>query len=323
MAQLNQDTRWSIQLDHLSLATLKSILKAKNYSTTAGCKKPYLRQCVERVEKGLMQYKRYTTKDLHQFLQDRNVLPGSDDWNISRAEVIKLLEVADNNLHFVRFMDLPTEIRSMVYDYAINTNTIAGIDRPDKPLLMPDLPALSQVSRLVRMECLDLFYKTARFPLFIWPFRRRSHDYPSRYMILGPGSHVFLRCTEDRNVRSIRHFELFIGTFDHSLASPHTIMVVQIFLKTKSVVVLSHNPAALGSGSRDLGGWHLNEKSIAVAIGQRNESLMGYLETLATKAGSFTGHQIYTFCKDIQLGVLHDSNLMFHYLSLRLLIDIV
>lgn len=134
---------------------------------TANCKTSYLRQCVEKVEKGLLQYKRYTTNDLHQFLRDRNVLPGNGDWTISRANVIKLLEVADNNLRFVRFMELPPEIRSIIYDYAMNTNTVAAIERPDTSLLIPDLPALSHVSRLIRIESLDRFYKTKRFPLSI------------------------------------------------------------------------------------------------------------------------------------------------------------
>lgn len=327
MSHNRKDGRWAIKVNHLSYTDMKLIVKTRNYALFPDSRPNYLRHCVQNIARGLLQYKRYPTNDLHWFLQDRNTRYRRDSRNLGRTDVIKLLEVADDNPHFDRFMELPLEVRCMVYEYS--KSTMSAIADSESCFKTPTLPALSQVSHLVRFESLEVFYRTKHFPLFIlFPSWERARNYPALLPILAPHSHVFLRCTETRDIRSSRHFQLFVGAFDRTTHSPHPNMVVLISTKSKSVVAFSNiiirdNEMSAGFEESGLTFSQYNRANGNERLSGRRSELRRYMDTLALKAGSLTGRQICDFCEGIQTELMGENYRLFRSFPLRLLIQLI
>lgn len=68
-----------------------------------------------------------------------------------KAEIIALMEVADDDCMFARFLYLPPELRNRIYQ--LHFETFEALSRPSPP-------PLSKVSRQLRQETLVLFFQT-------------------------------------------------------------------------------------------------------------------------------------------------------------------
>ena len=69
---------------------------------------------------------------------------------------MEILEEADENMGFERLLDLPPELRVLIYGFYFDSLP---------KLREPVQPPLSQVSRLLRQESLPVFYSTCTFKL--------------------------------------------------------------------------------------------------------------------------------------------------------------
>ena len=74
-----------------------------------------------------------------------------------KAKLIDRLERMDKKATF-RFMDLPPELRHVVYDYVL----VASL-----PLSRPDQPPITRTCRTIREESIPLFYRLNRFVITV------------------------------------------------------------------------------------------------------------------------------------------------------------
>jgi hypothetical protein len=78
-------------------------------------KKPDLIYHSERLERKLICYADCKLDQLRTFAKDRGIVQLSVD-SKSRNELTRMLMTADDGLKFERFLDLPAELRSSVYE---------------------------------------------------------------------------------------------------------------------------------------------------------------------------------------------------------------
>lgn len=70
---------------------------------------------------------------------------------VNRAMCVRLLDQAEKSRTFPRFMDLPTELRELIYAFSL---------QPTMSTFGTQQPAISRVSRTVRVESLPVFYSS-------------------------------------------------------------------------------------------------------------------------------------------------------------------
>lgn len=103
-----------------------------------------------RRERGLVDYDRYDVKDLKVFASGRG-LTGVPK-RASKTTLKQILDEADDNMVFSRFMDLPPELRLTIYNLHLNSFSLRTPARAAQP-------PITKVSRSIRQETLPLFYR--------------------------------------------------------------------------------------------------------------------------------------------------------------------
>lgn len=99
-------------------------------------------------------YDSCTDDEVRTFAIDRGLAPANA--KLSRRTLIKRLRDKDMSPSFSRFIDLPPEIRTIVYELYMS-------DFTGKSLSCPTSTPITRVSRMLRSESLPLFYRTATF----------------------------------------------------------------------------------------------------------------------------------------------------------------
>lgn len=142
-------------------------------------------------------YLKYTVKDLTMFVETRGIESLVPKPRLKRA-FISVLTEADANWTF-RFLDLPPELRTMIYEFAMVAEPASNHHR-SKP------PALTRVSRLVRRESIPIFYKDA--PLLVAYRTSPKHtrlaghiDVSMRTLEISPYDKKLLERIGDDNIR--------------------------------------------------------------------------------------------------------------------------
>jgi len=105
------------------------------------------------------EYANHTETDLHAMIVRRGLESQVEDVH-SRKQMLTTIIQYDRQT-FPRFLDLPSELRNMVYEYA----SIANRDKvgPRAP------PAIVRSSRLLRSEALPVFFDCNVFEIRLWP----------------------------------------------------------------------------------------------------------------------------------------------------------
>ena len=167
-------------LDLLNLAADDGIDERHVNFCSGDWSRTILAKLVERAYKGQPLYEHLGSDTLKEHLLLRNIpeppyrfegkrrsAEARDvEWRSWQEECIALLDHADYERIFERFMDLPSELRELVYTLAI----ISPGDRTRR-----QQPAITRVSRRVRKESLPVFYKHHRFILCV----KTTKDLPS------------------------------------------------------------------------------------------------------------------------------------------------
>ncbi|KAK5738255.1 hypothetical protein LTR17_006132 [Elasticomyces elasticus] len=120
-----------------------------------------------RIECEQLCYFQCSDAELKRFVKDRGI--DTPEGRFRRSAIIEVLEHADEELAFTKFLDLPPELRTIVYDYYLAVFP--------EVLRNPVQPPLTRVCRLLRTETLPMFYQRTTFQV------RLSHAANDRSMV--------------------------------------------------------------------------------------------------------------------------------------------
>lgn len=117
-----------------------------------------------RVQRGLLVFDKYSLTELERICVRRHhKLPDSLSKGkvAARKEIALHLETHDINNTFDKFLDLPAELRVMIYKCHLQ-DLEANAENPNHLWAQPPI---TKVSKLIRSETLDLFHNTCDFTL--------------------------------------------------------------------------------------------------------------------------------------------------------------
>ena len=164
------DRYWRLDERHQSSVSLRDELSAFGFTSTELRIPNYrLQDLLRRVHQGLLCYQRCTEQELLKFARDRNIPQRmSKTWRSDTPKdiLVKLLEHADEQLSFTKFLDLPPEVRVRIYEL--------HDEDFDAVLSTPTLPPLARTCKLLQREVSPIFYK--RHTFWICYVLRNQHD---------------------------------------------------------------------------------------------------------------------------------------------------
>ena len=134
---------------------LQQIMRQRNLHYEPYASAKTLAKVISYADKGLLDYNKYDKETLRQFLRQRRLPYQTFAGVIAHRNT---LCKADASRTFTRFLELPAEIRSEIYEYAM-------MDPWDAPRWCSRNlePSLAAVSRKTRQEALPIFYRTTTF----------------------------------------------------------------------------------------------------------------------------------------------------------------
>ncbi|TKA79796.1 hypothetical protein B0A55_03288 [Friedmanniomyces simplex] len=145
---------WKLD-SHADLTTkeVKATLSARHFDFRNWSRRKRLRNLLTRSDRGLPSYERQSLAELRHLCQSRVFeIPQRG----RKVDLIAILERADDEKTFPRFVDLPPELRLEVYGHHFR-----GLDEG----MLAVQPPVTIACRLLRQEALPLFYTIYRFGL--------------------------------------------------------------------------------------------------------------------------------------------------------------
>ncbi|KAK3615453.1 hypothetical protein LTR22_027432 [Elasticomyces elasticus] len=155
-----------------------------------------------RIECEQLCYFRCSDAELKRFVKDRGI--DTPEGRFRRSAIIEVLEHADEELAFTKFLDLPPELRTIVYDYYLAVFP--------EVLRNPVQPPLTRVCRLLRTETLPMFYQRTTFQVRLSHGQYRTS--PRLHMVGDCADFVLSLAANDRSM--VRKLELDIGPSGNS-----------------------------------------------------------------------------------------------------------
>lgn len=132
----------------------RSLLRGRNYAFKRGTSPTKLAYMRSRSDRGLMSYYGRSVAELRTYCKQRGI--GNTEGK-KKEDLVAVLEDADENLTFPRFLDLPPELRILVYEYSFDVFNHEW-ERNAKNALQLRPPPVASVCKLLREETLSLFY---------------------------------------------------------------------------------------------------------------------------------------------------------------------
>ncbi|KAK4496604.1 hypothetical protein PRZ48_012584 [Zasmidium cellare] len=152
-----------------------------------------------RMRRGFLDYQRCTMKELREFVFQRKLLKTaagylkslkleqSSETEPVKARLVDLLEKADDDQAFDRFLILPAELRAHIYD--IHFSWL--LEKNDGSLTSPTPPPITEVCSIVRKETLEPFFQTCFLNLgFEDTYEYKMIKSESRFFLNAPPSQV-------------------------------------------------------------------------------------------------------------------------------------
>lgn len=180
------------------MKALKESLHKAGYHIKSNATKAEMVPAQQRVDCGHMCYHAISVDELQTFARDRHVvLKDSKRWTIMKA-----LISADYKRTFEGFMDLPPELRNVVYAFYLAAF--------DQTLQTPAPPPLTFVSKAVAKEVLPMFYSGKTFAI---TFLRLDYDegHGGKFRPTDATQHFLLRLTRE-SIADIRSLDVHVGT---------------------------------------------------------------------------------------------------------------
>lgn len=133
----------------------KDFLRRCSYAFSGDEDHTRLAYLFTRAQRGMISYYRRPVADLRKFCTARGYSFGK---GLKKEKFVLMLERADEDAKFPRFLELPPELREMVYGYSFEVSLRSdGKEWRESPYHLA-APPVASVSRLVRKESLPLFY---------------------------------------------------------------------------------------------------------------------------------------------------------------------
>ena len=154
----------------LTNAVLQDQLKKSSYFFRLGAPKNRLLDLHSRRDRGLLSYEKYDSATVKEFYVKRNLHFGK---HARRLNFTWVLENADDEITFGRFLDLPSEIRNQIYTLHFESF---------EPLTRPLPPPITTVYRQIRQETLMLFSQTCTVSISFTPKGLTLHTWGMRVL---------------------------------------------------------------------------------------------------------------------------------------------
>ena len=195
-------------------SAIKDFLDNHNFYCPRNASKEHKLYLVDRFDRGLLSYGGYRQKDLEAFAKDRGLaIPRKG----SKAQLIDALEDADDHTTFVRFMELPAELRTTIYELHLRT-----LEVPQRACQ----PPICLVSRQLRLEALPLYYdgRCLTIDIIYQSNRHRSGVQGPWTVALGEDSGTFLaEAAANVELSRTKKFMVYVKGFCYSTSgSVHT-----------------------------------------------------------------------------------------------------
>jgi hypothetical protein len=147
----DKNSYWKLGLDEdQSARKMIKYLEDHGYRCRGNATKTVALDAVGRYQRGLMSYEGLSVSELQSLCKAKGLSSKAK----TASRLARALEKADDNAMF-RFLDLPAEIRNMIYElYFLELPNLSGSHIQ---------PPLTLASRLLRTEALPLFYGCATF----------------------------------------------------------------------------------------------------------------------------------------------------------------
>lgn len=192
------DTYWRLGFDtNRTIKQLKDFLDARDYQYALSASKTELVKAVGRCQRGLLSYRKCSTDELRAFCHVRALSIPARSTKVARLSSV--LEAADEEATFTRFLDLPVELRVKVYELHFR-----DFDRITRRHRQPPITLVPQI----RTEALPLFYGCVTFSWGLVPrhpvanyratIREYHFDYHSNGLLRMPNA----------NLAQIKNFQL-------------------------------------------------------------------------------------------------------------------
>lgn len=171
-----------------------------------------LNMCLQRSDRGLLNYQKCNSDELRGFLHARgfaDLVPK----RLLKPGLIKTLHQADDNMVFSKLMDLPPELRNICYEFYV-----AGFS--DEPLIMPALPPLARVDKTLCKEVRPIFFKNCIFRIDLLDSRKACLPWqPHRdRMLMTIATTLFFKQLDPMFLGMIRRLQIFIKLHDGTRA---------------------------------------------------------------------------------------------------------
>lgn len=145
----------------------RDFLESRHFTFLKSSSLHRLRYLCTRAQRGLISYDKRPVAELRRFCTQRGIQVPTKVYKII---LVLFLERDDEQVTFPRFMELPPELRVMVYGFSFNVlrGTPRALRAANETLkLMP--PPVTLVSRTLRKESLPLFYVSGTLELnMVW-----------------------------------------------------------------------------------------------------------------------------------------------------------
>ncbi|KAK3074799.1 hypothetical protein LTR53_002465 [Teratosphaeriaceae sp. CCFEE 6253] len=177
------DDYWKIDDQYYYMAKqLRTMLEDRHYHVGGIKDVGRLEGCLRRSRLGLMSYHNCGNEELRRLIAVRKLNDSITDGlrEGDRQELLAILDCADLQPSFHRFLELPPELRNQVYKYYYAECRDV--------VFAPTQPPLTRCCILVRREALHMFYATRVFTLQL----RRTTNYHDRCNLLSMGERQLL-----------------------------------------------------------------------------------------------------------------------------------
>lgn len=168
-------------------------LKDQGYRCRENATRAVALDAVGRFQRGLMSYEGLSVPELQSLCRAKGVSSKAK----TASRLARALEKADDNATF-RFLDLPAEIRNMIYE-------VYFLDLPDLSSAHVQ-PPLTLVSRVLRTEALPVFYGSATF-IFTILSDTDVENCASHWTGFSAGAHKMMQIPA-ANLSQIKNFKL-------------------------------------------------------------------------------------------------------------------
>lgn len=162
---------WKLEYKHW-YRDLKSLKKDRKYLQERKYAFPFhgeydghLPYLCTRAQRGMMSYHKCSVKELRKFCKTRGLhvdtrtnWTAKDVQRLDKDSLRRILEYSDEHAKFTKFLDLPPELRLMVYEYSFDV--VQGSENKDwrEKVFGLEPPPIASVSKLLRREVLPQFY---------------------------------------------------------------------------------------------------------------------------------------------------------------------